>query len=288
MLIDEFLSHLAKEKRYAYHTIVSYKRDLLDFHAYCKETCDYTIDEAVSKMVRSWFSFLMENNYAPRSVRRKSSSLKSYYKFLLTKGALESSPMVGVPLPKVNKKLPEFVEEKSMVSLFSELSFEKSYLGVMERLILELFYDTGMRLSELLDLKVQAVDLNRKQLKVLGKRNKERIIPFSFALGETISRFMAYRRSESPFVFVLENGKRVYTKMVYRIVNKHLNKVTTIQKKSPHILRHTFATHMLDHGAELNAIKELLGHSSLAATQVYTHSSLEKIKSVYKQAHPRA
>jgi integrase/recombinase XerC len=288
MLIDDFLAYISKEKRYSNHTFISYRRDLLDFQSFCKKEYDFSLQEVKSKMVRTWFSTLMEKKLSPRTIRRKSSSLKSFYKFLIKSTLIKQSPMEGVPLPKASKKLPRFVEEKNMNLLLSELSFSDDYKGVMERLVMELFYHTGMRLSELVGLKISDINFSENQLKVLGKRNKERIIPFSLALSETIRQFMTYRIPKGDYLFLLESGNKVYPKLIYRVVNKHLNKITTIKQKSPHILRHTFATHMLNNGAELNAIKELLGHVNLSATEVYTHNSLEKIKSVYKQAHPRA
>jgi integrase/recombinase XerC len=288
MVISDFLNYILKEKRYSNHTYISYQRDLKDFQEFCINEYGFELVEVKSKMVRTWFASLMEKSLTPRTIRRKSSSLKSYYKFLLKNNIIDQSPMEGVPLPKVSKRLPKFVEEKSMDKLLSEMSFEANYTGAMERLVLELFYHTGIRLSELIGLKISDINFSEHQLKVLGKRNKERIIPFSFTLTETIRQFMTYRKSKDDLLFVLENGKSVYPKLVYRMVNKHLNKITTIKQKSPHVLRHTFATHMLNNGAELNAIKELLGHVNLSATEVYTHNSLEKIKSVYKQAHPRA
>jgi len=288
MLIDDFLSYISKEKRYSNHTYVSYRRDLLDFQKFCHDEYSFDLKEVKSKIARNWFATLMEKGLTPRTIKRKSSSLKSFYKFLLKNGVIDQSPMGEVSLPRVSKKLPGFVEEKNMTSLLSEMSFEDNYSGVMERLVVELFYHTGIRLSELINLKISNIDFLTSQLKVLGKRNKERIIPFSLALTETIRQFMTYRKSKADYLFVLEDGKRVYPKLIYRVVNKYLNKVTTIKQKSPHVLRHTFATHMLNNGAELNAIKEILGHANLSATEVYTHNSLEKIKSVYKQAHPRA
>jgi len=288
MLIQDFLGYISKEKRYSDHTLIGYRRDLLDFEFFCQNEFGFELLEAKPKIIRSWFATLMEKELTPRTIRRKSSSLKSFYKFLLKNRDIKQSPMEGVPLPKVSKQLPKFVEEKNMDTLLSELSFSDNYDGVMEKLVIEMFYHTGMRLSELIGLKISNINFSENQLKVLGKRNKERIIPFSFALTETIRQFLTYRKSKSDILFVLENGKAAYNKLIYRVVNKHLNKVTTIKQKSPHVLRHTFATHMLNNGAELNAIKELLGHVNLSATEVYTHNSLEKIKSIYKQAHPRA
>lgn len=288
MHIDNFLAYLTKEKRYSNHTRISYQRDLLDFQVFCVLEFDHSLSEVKSKNVRSWFASLIEQGMTPRTIRRKSSSLNSFYKFLIKKRVIAISPMEGVPLPKVSKKLPKFVEEKGMEDLLTRFSFDKTYQGTMDKLVIELFYHTGIRLSELVNLRLSDVDLTSNQLKVLGKRNKERIIPFSNSLSETIRQFMAYRKSTEDYLFVLEEGKKVYPKLIYRIVNKYLNQTTTLTQKSPHVLRHTFATHMLDHGAELNAIKELLGHVNLSATEVYTHNSLKKIKSVYKQAHPRA
>lgn len=288
MSVENFLTYIAKEKRYSDHTTVSYKRDLTDFHKFCLEEFGFEIEEVNSKIIRAWFASLIEQGKSPRTVRRKSSALRSYYKYLIFNRVIKDSPMEGVPLPKLAKKLPQFVEEKSMNSLLDDFEFEESYTGALERLIIEMFYHTGMRLSELVELKISDINRSELTLKVLGKRNKERIIPYSKELDETLSQFLAYRKSGGNILFLLESGKKVYSKFVYRVVNKYLNNVTTLDKKSPHVLRHTFATHMLNNGAELNAIKELLGHVNLSATEVYTHNSLDKIKSVYKQAHPRA
>lgn len=288
MHIGNFLNYISKEKRYSIHTYEGYQKDLLSFEKFCVTEYGMTLPEVETKTVRVWFSVLLDQGLTPRTIRRKASSLKSFYKYLIRNEIVGASPMEGVPLPKLAKKLPEFVEEKSMGQLLTVVNFEMSYKGSLEKLVIELFYHTGIRLSELVNLKLSDVSLASGQLKVLGKRNKERIIPFSSQLSETISQFIAYRNSTSDYLFVTEKGSQVYSKMIYRIVNRYLEKVTTLTKKSPHVLRHTFATHMLNNGAELNAIKELLGHVNLSATEVYTHNSLEKIKSIYKQAHPRA
>lgn len=287
MLIDEFLDYITKEKRYSEYTRLSYKKDLCDFEQFAQEEFGFGLLEVKSKIVRSWFASLIDSSMQPRTIRRKSSSLKSFYKYLLKNQKVKESPMEGVPLPKLSKVLPKYVEEKNM-SIIASYNFEDSYSGAMEKLIIEMFYHTGIRLSELVNLRMKDLNLSLNQLKVLGKRSKERLIPFSFTLSETINEFLAYRNSDSVYVFVMENGKQVYPKLVYRIVQKYLSKITTLTKKSPHVLRHTFATHMLNNGAELNAIKELLGHVNLSATEIYTHNSMEKIKSIYKQAHPRA
>jgi len=194
-----------------------------------------------------------------------------------------------VPLPKLKKNLPKFVDEKSLNVLLNELEFPNNYEGKRDKLIMDLFYQTGIRQSELIELTINDVDFSQQQIKVLGKRNKERIIPISSELNETINEFVTYRKTDSVLnLIVTVSGKKIYPKLVYKIVNKYLSKVTTLSQRSPHVLRHSFATHMLNNGAELNSIKELLGHVNLSATQVYTHNSMEKIKTIYKQAHPRA
>lgn len=287
MLIQDFIHYILKEKRYSPHTVVGYEKDLMDFHFFCKSEFSCELIDVKSKIVRSWFSSLMESGMEPRSIRRKSSSLKSFYKYLLKNGHLSISPLEGVPLPKLHKKLPGFVEESGMI-LFEDIVFEDNFTGKMERLVIELFYHTGIRLSELINIKISDIEFSNATLKVLGKRNKERLIPFSLDLSETIEMYLPYRNTSTEYLFVTEKGMKTYPKLIYRIVQKYLQKITTLTKKSPHVLRHTFATHMLNNGAELNAIKEILGHASLSATEVYTHNSLEKIKLVYKQAHPRA
>jgi integrase/recombinase XerC len=232
---------------------------------------------------------MMEEGYEPSSVHRKSSTLKSFFKFLMVNGFLEKSPMDLVPLPKRKKNLPKFIDQKSLDVLLNELEFPNNYEGKRDKLIIDLFYQTGIRQSELIELKVSDVDFSQQQIKVLGKRNKERIIPISSSLIETIKEFMTYRKTDYVVNLILTTvGKKLYPKLVYKIVNKYLSKVTTLSQRSPHVLRHSFATHMLNNGAELNSIKELLGHVNLSATQVYTHNSMEKIKIIYKQAHPRA
>lgn len=289
MLISEFLRHLEKEKRYSIHTVSGYKGDLEEFEQYCERYFEESIQNVNHKVIRSWFAQLIEEDYKPRTIHRKASSLKSYYKFLIVNGELETNPMTLVPLPKLNKQLPKFVEEVSLRKLLDEIPFPENFEGKRDHLIIELFYLTGIRSSELINLHVTSVDFSLKQLKVLGKRNKERFIPLTDQILETIKKYLTYRNSdEGNHLFVTSKNKQLYPKLVYNIVNKNLAKVTTLTQKSPHVLRHSFATHMLNNGAELNSIKELLGHASLSATQVYTHNSMEKIKSIYKQAHPRA
>ena len=289
MDIDGFIEYISKQKRYSYHTVLGYKTDLLDFSDYCHKYFKISIQQVSHREVRSWFSQLMDDGFKPRTIHRKSSSLKSFFKYLIIQGAVLQSPMDLVPLPKLGKQLPKFVEEKSLDVLLNEIDFPQSFEGKRDKLIIDLFYQTGIRKAELISLTIDDVNFHLKQIKVLGKRNKDRIIPISCSLSETIKEYLTYRKPslESNLLITIK-GKALYPKLVYNIVNENLSKVTTLSKKSPHVLRHSFATHMLNNGAELNSIKELLGHVNLAATQIYTHNSLEKIKSIYKQAHPRA
>ncbi|MBO73061.1 MAG: hypothetical protein CMD35_05515, partial [Flavobacteriales bacterium] len=269
MHIDDFLNHIAKEKRYSDHTVTGYKTDLTEFSDYAHRYFDLSIEKVNHRVVRSWFAQMMEDGYKPRTVHRKSSSLKSFFKFLMVQGNLEKSPMDLVPLPKLEKKLPKFVEEKSLDVLFSDFKFPNNHDGKRDKLILDLFYQTGIRQAELIGLTLNDVDFTLQQIKVLGKRNKERIIPVSLNLLETIGEYTSYRKARSDSNLLLtSDGKKLYPKLVYNIVNKYLSQVTTLSQCSPHVLRHSFATHMLNNGAELNSIKELLGHVNLSATQV--------------------
>ena len=242
-------------------------------------------------MIRSWLVHLMEQHTGARSVNRKLTTLKSFYRFLMKDGILEENPMQRITPPKTSKRLPVFVEKDRMEMLLDNVSFGEGYPGLRDKLVVEMFYSTGMRLTELVNLKETDVDLHGDTIKVLGKRNKERLIPFSKKFGSLLKDYIEAKRQEfggAEDLFLTDKGKKIYTKMAYRIVHNNLGLVTTMEKKSPHVLRHTFATHLLNNGAELNAVKELLGHASLAATQVYTHNSIEKLKRIYKQAHPKA
>lgn len=292
MYIDSFIRYISNEKRYSAHTIRSYKGDLDKFVEFCT-VHDSNFNPVASdhKIIRKWIIFLLQDGLTPRSVNRKISTLKSFYKFLYRDGIIETIPTDKVTLPKQRKKLPHFVSKPSMISLFDNITFPNDFEGIRDRLILLMFYSTGIRLSELVNLIIQNVDTKSGQLKVLGKRNKERIIPFSIELNNEIKNYLSYRgefSSNHNIFFIKLNGEPVYDKLVYRIVNKHLSSVTTLEQRSPHVLRHTFATHMLNNGADINAIKELLGHADLSATQIYTHTTFEKLKQVYNQAHPRA
>lgn len=291
MLNQSFFRYLEFEKRFSKHTIVAYQNDLEQFALYIQTQFELDeLDHLPHTFIRSWIVSMMDAGMKSKSINRKISSLKTYYKFLQREGLISQSPMQKIISPKTPKRLPQFVEQSQMENLLDEVDFEDSFEGYRDRLIIEVFYATGIRVSELVGLKSENVDTSRMFIKVLGKRNKERIIPISTELAITIEDYIRSKEElfgVTDYFFVRENGEAMYTKKVYRMVNSELTKVTSIQKKSPHVLRHTFATHMLNNGAELNAIKEILGHSSLAATQVYTHNSIEKLKSIYKQAHPK-
>lgn len=290
--VNEFLAYLQTEKRYAAHTLISYKNDLEQFHAFCRDHGKEGMD-LFFRTIRSWVVSMMESGYAPRTIHRKLSSLRSYCKYLVGLGELESNPVDRVLKPKLNKRVPQFVDEKSINRMLDQYEFGDDFPGCRNKLIINLLYQTGIRRSELIGLGPDDFDPAQLQLKVLGKRNKERIIPLGRELSESISGYLNIRTETFPgadvdVMFLTNQGKPVYPKLIYRIVNRYLRMITTLEKTSPHILRHTFATHMLNSGADLNAIKEILGHSSLSATQVYTHNTFEKIKSIYNQAHPRA
>lgn len=290
--LQPFLDYLKFEKRYSQHTLVSYQNDLEQFFAYLTSQFDAPALEHITAMyVRSWLAEMKEEEISSKTINRKISSLKSFFKYEMKIGLLLQSPMVTVTAPKISKRLPVFVEQKDMATLFNHVEFSNDWKGRTERLVLQLFYSTGMRLSELINLKESQLDPGHKQVKVLGKGNKERIIPVSNELIKDLQNYILdkpVRESGVLVLFVTEKGKILQPRMVYSFVKWHLSQVTTIQKKSPHILRHSFATHLMNNGADLNAVKELLGHSSLAATQIYTHNTIEKLKEVFKKAHPKA
>ncbi len=293
MVQGKFIEYLSFEKRYSKHTLKAYSRDLKQFSDYLHE--QYGLDDVTEvkhPQIRSWIVHLMDAGLSPGTVLRKLSTLKSFYKYLNRQGITEHNPTLLVISPKTPGRNPEFIEESRMQDLFEPALFAPGFEGRRDRLILEVFYGTGIRLSELVGLKESDISFSKKTLKVLGKRNKERLIPFTDKTKDQLSDYLKMKRemgfSEEGTLFITTKGKEVYPKFVYRIVNRYLSMVTTLKKKSPHILRHTFATHMLDHGADLNAVKEFLGHANLAATQVYTHNTVEKLKKIYKQAHPRA
>jgi integrase/recombinase XerC len=294
MLKDRFIQYIQFEKRYSPHTVTSYRIDLGQFFLYLETVYQVTEIQDVNYLqIRSWLVEMMEQKITPRSINRKITTLKSFYKFLIREGAIEENPMSKIIAPKMSKRLPVFVEKDKMDLLFDTVDFGEGFEAARNRLIVELFYMTGMRLSELVSLKLHDIDLPRQTIKVLGKRNKERIIPFSRSMEKSLNTYIELRNGlpniyDRDYLFLTEKGKKVYQKLVYRLINYYLSVVTTLDKRSPHVLRHTFATHMLNNGADLNAIKELLGHANLSATQVYTHNTIEKLKTVYKQAHPKA
>jgi len=289
--IQSFLDYLRFEKRYSQHTLISYQNDLEQFFAFLTQYDNLAIEAITPIYIRSWLAELKEESISAKSINRKISALKSFFKFMMKQGVIDQTPMATVVSPKINKRLPAFVEEKNTNTLFTHVEFSDDWKGKTEWLILALFYNTGMRVSELINLKENQVDENYGQLKVLGKGNKERIMPISKELLTEIKNYVAQKplRLEGVTeIFVNEKGKPLYSKYIYNSVKKYLSAVTTLEKKSPHILRHTFATHLMNNGADLNAVKELLGHSSLAATQVYTHNTIEKLKDIHKKAHPKA
>lgn len=293
MLKESFLSFLRFERNYSEKTVRSYGIDLEKFEEYLKgvdEKLDFMGVDA--DLVRGWVLRLMEQGYATTSVNRKLSSLRSFYQYLLRKRVIEKDPMATVKGPKNKKPLPVFVRDEEMSRLLDEQEWKTGLEGLRNRLIVEMFYVTGMRLSELINLKDGDVDFSAQVMKVTGKRNKQRLIPFGEELKEDMNAYLDLRDKEisgSPEAFfVRKDGKSLYPRMVYLLVRQSLSKVVTLKKKSPHVLRHTFATSMLNNGAELSAVKELLGHESLTTTEVYTHTTFEELKKVYKQAHPRA
>jgi integrase/recombinase XerC len=253
---------------------------------------ELTLNDIRPSFVRSWLASLREEKLEPKSINRKISGLKSFFKFHLKHGAIEVSPMATISSLKVNKRLPSFIRETEIDTLLRHVEFPDNWEGKTEHLLIKLFYETGIRLSELVNLKVSQLDKSNINIKVLGKGSKERIIPISRTVMDELQTYQgakpaAFKEFNPEFFFINGKGKKLYPKYVYNTVNKYLGLVTTSEKKSPHILRHSFATHLMNNGAELNAVKELLGHSSLAATQIYTHNTIEKLKDIHKKAHPK-
>ena len=288
---EDFIAYLKYEKRYSSHTILAYKKDLEQFFKFYASFSDNKDCNLIkTKDVRAWVVYLMDLNLKAKSIRRKLSSLNTYYHYLNKRKVTNNNPVSLVVLPKLEKRLPHFVEEKQMDFLLDEIVFSDDFKGKRDALIINMFYQTGIRLSELINLKIEDVDLVNLKIKVLGKRNKERIIPLNENILKPIRVYLKEKEELNLgciYFFVTEKDKKMYPKLVYNLVNTYIAMVSTIDKKSPHILRHTFATHMLNNGADLTAIKDLLGHSSLAATQIYTHNSFEKLKNAYQKAHPR-
>ncbi|MER2999539.1 tyrosine-type recombinase/integrase [Pontibacter populi] len=292
--MELFFKYLEYEKRYSPHTLTSYHTDLGQFSGYLLQTYEITDPaEADHTIIRSWILSLVQQNIQPRSINRKIACLRSYYKFLLGQERIKANPMLRIKAPKVSKKLPGFVPEESFNNLLDGFEFEDNFEGQRDRLILEFLYGTGMRLAELINISEQDIDKYQKTVRVLGKGNKERIIPINESLWASIEAYLAHKISEfgdnnSEKLLVTNKARPLYPKFIYRVVKKYISLITTSEHNSPHTLRHSFATHLLNKGADLNAIKDLLGHASLAATQVYTHNSIEKLKSIFEKAHPKA
>lgn len=295
-VIQPFLDYLKYQKRYSQHTIISYQNDLTSFFDFLFGNFDeMQLNEITSSVIRSWLASLKEQGMESRSINRKISALKSFFKYQLKESKITVSPMTTIISPKNKKRLPQYIDEKGTGVLFKYVEFDNSWKGRTEHLVMQLFYNTGMRQAELVGLKESQVDKSNSQVKVLGKGNKERVIPINRELVDLVTQYIKDKRREfekfdAEYVLINEKGKKLYPKYVYNTVKKYLSQkdVTTIDKRSPHVLRHTFATHLMNNGADINAVKELLGHSSLAATQVYTHNTIDKLKDIYKKAHPKA
>lgn len=292
-LVDFFLSYLKNEKRLSAHTLKAYATDIKQFESFVLSFHEnLSLEKASYQDIRAWIISLSDQKIDNKSINRKIATLRTFYKLLIQKGKISVDPTFGIKSLKNAKKLPVYVEETPMENLFENVEYPNGYVGLRDRLILELLYSTGVRLSELINLKTLDVDFSGKQIKVLGKRNKYRIIP---VIDQLIVLFKKYEQEvvsqfgqTSEFFILSDSGKKLYPVFVQRKVKHYLSQVTTISKKSPHILRHTFATHLLNRGAELNSIKELLGHASLAATQIYTHNTISQLKEIHKKSHPKA
>ncbi len=293
-MVEGFLKYLQYEKRFSVHTIDAYKVDLEQFSVFLQSQYEIVEPAIIQHIhIRSWAVALMEQKYSASSIRRKLSTLKSYFRFLQREQVITRSPMLQVSLPKLGKRLPSVVPEQYLEQMLNAIDPADDYEKLRNQLVVELCYLTGMRRGELLNLKVSDLNLSAFTIKVLGKGNKERLIPISHAMATLLRQYLDLRQQTFPntselALLLTKDGKAAYPKLIYRIVKEALSTITTQEKRSPHVLRHSFATHLSDHGADLNAIKELLGHSSLAATQIYTHHSIERLKKIYQQAHPKS
>ena len=291
MGLKAFIDYLEIEKKYSSNTIVSYNNYLTSFKNFILKEFDLKLlEDSNYTNVRSWIIYLVDSGNSNKSINRKISSLNSFFKFCLKTGIIKDNPLKNHRSLKTEKKIQLPFSENEMFDVLNKDNFDNTFEGIRDRLIIELFYSTGIRRIELVDLKISDIDFSNNQIKVLGKRNKERIIPLINSSKELILNYLKSRNavnSENDYLFITKKGKLIYEKLVYRIINKYFNNISTKVKKSPHIIRHSFATHLLNNGADLNSVKELLGHSSLAATQVYTNRSIEEIKKVFAKSHPR-
>lgn len=293
LLTDSFLDYLLHERNYSKGTVEYYRADILELQRFGEEMLgDLTPSDVDAELVREWIASLMDKGLASNTINRKLSSVRTYYKFLLRRGKVAVDPLRKVTGPKKKKPLPVFLREGEMNRLLDDMDFGEGFEGCRDHMIIEMFYATGMRLSELIGLDNKDVDFSASLLKVTGKRNKQRLIPFGDELQELMLEYINVRNETIPerseAFFIRENGERLYKNLVYNLVKRNLSKVATLKKRSPHVLRHTFATTMLNNDAELGAVKELLGHESIATTEIYAHATFEELKKVYKQAHPRA
>jgi integrase/recombinase XerC len=290
-MTESFLKYLQYEKRCSPHTLTSYQTDLVQFHAFLQGTGEFKEPEfADFSAVRGWIISLVDGGISPKSVNRKIATLRAFYKYLLKKGVISADPTLKVKSLKVGKPLPPFVEESRLNQILDTFDFPADFTGLRDRLVMELLYGTGIRLSEMIGLQEAEVSLTERTIKVTGKRNKQRIVPLNSSLPSLITKYLDCKKTltcAEPWLIVTDDGKQAYPMMIYRLVRKYLDLATTHERRSPHVLRHTFATHLLNRGADLNAVKDLLGHSSLAATQVYTHHSISKLKEIYEKAHPK-
>src|SRR5690606_22075154 len=294
MSLKKFTDYLLLEKKYSALTVKAYETDLQNFIDFIKnEFGDMPIEEIHYSQIRSWIVFMVEGAISNRSINRKISALNGYFKFLQKVGDVKLNPLAKHKALKTNKKVQVPFSETEINTVIDKFDFDDSFEGVRDKLIIELFYSTGIRRIELVELKLTSIDIQNKTIKVLGKRNKERLIPLLKSVLQTLTGYLEHRKKletvvDNDYLFLTENGVKIYETLVYRIINAYFSKASSKVKKSPHILRHSFATHLLNQGADLNAVKELLGHSSLAATQVYTHNSIAELKKVHVNAHPRS
>ncbi len=298
MLLDQYIQYISNQKRYSAHSVTAYHNDILQFCQFIQTTYNSNeLSEITYSMMRSWIAQLVNEQYSSTSVNRKLSAVKSFYKYLLIIKQIKINPATRLRALKTPKRLPVFIDEDKMQLLCNSFicnnsDIDTSFQQKRDQLLIEMFYLTGIRLSELVNIKANDIDFERNEIKILGKRNKERIVPMVQSLKILVKEFIDIRKQQFKILpnhlFITNKGEKIYPKLAYRIVNFYLENSTSLKKKSPHVLRHTFATHLLNNGADLNAIKELLGHANLSSTQVYTHNSITQLTNIYKQAHPRA